>query len=228
MKASYQKKIDGMTVRLYRGEGAGLPVVLNTDFMESGSLLVDQCSKLNCPPFHLVTISRIEWDQYLSPWPHEPIVYKDDNFTGRSPEYLDRLVHKVIPYAEEKLQSTGASYYLSGYSMAGLFSLWALYNSSSFSGAVSASGSLWYPDFLSYALTHELAAKPDAIYMSLGDREASVRNPFLRTAEDVCRSLENHYRSLGIPSVFELNPGNHNQKSVQRTAKGITWLLKNR
>lgn len=63
------------------------------------------------------------------------------------------------------------------------------------------------------------------MYLSLGDRECHVRNRALRTVEDCTRRLWDFYRSQGIESTFELNPGNHFREADVRLAKGIAWAL---
>ena len=97
--------------------------------------------------------------------------------------------------------------------------------SASCSGAVCASGSLWYPGFRDFALSHTFKRTPTGIYLSLGDWESVTKNPALQKTEDVFRTLCEHYRSGGLASVFELNPGNHYRDMDLRMAKGYCWLL---
>ena len=42
------------------------------------------------------------------------------------------------------------TYYIGGYSLAGLFSLWAAYQTDVFSGFAAASPSVWFPGFIEY------------------------------------------------------------------------------
>jgi len=94
-----------------------------------------------------------------------------------------------------------------------------------FSGAVCASGSLWYPGFCDFALRHAFRRTPDGVYLSLGDRESVTKNPALQKTEDVFRTLSEHYQNGGLRAVFELNPGNHYRDMDLRMAKGCRWLL---
>lgn len=218
-------EIDGKSIMIYRGTGEALPVVYSNDYGKSGEAVLKRCREIGCPPFHLVSVFNVGWDQNMSPWPSEPVVAKDDHFTGNAPDYLKWLCHKVIPYAEDTLKSDRPSSYIAGYSMAGLFALWSLYETDFFKGAVCASGSLWYPGFRDFALSRELKRKPAGIYLSLGDRESSGRNPVLQKTESVFRDLNQNYINSGIPSLFELNPGNHYRDMDLRMAKGYRWLL---
>lgn len=218
-------EMDGKTVKLYRGAGDRLPVVYANDYAESGEAVRKRCVELGCPPFHLVTVSKVGWDRNLSPWPSEPVVAKNDQFQGNAPDYLQWFLENVIPYAEEKLELRNPVSYIAGYSMAGLFALWSLYKTDFFSGAVCASGSLWYPGFCNFACSHSFRRIPAGIYLSLGDRESAVKNPALQKTETVFRTLNGHYLDSGIPSVFEMNPGNHYRDMELRMAKGYRWIL---
>ena len=110
--------------------------------------------------------------------------------------------------------------------MGGLFALYAPYITDAFSGSVSASGSVWYPKFVSYAKEHDFLQKPEAIYLSLGDLESQAKNPFLSQTENCMKELYSVYQRKAIESVFELNPGNHYKDVPYRLAKGITWMLR--
>ena len=62
--------------------------------------------------------------------------------------------------------------------------------------------------------------------MSLGDREARVGNPVIRTVQDNTEYLAGYYREKGIETVFELNEGNHFKDAALRSAKGIAAILR--
>jgi predicted alpha/beta superfamily hydrolase len=225
MTEGEQLEADGKRITLYRGEGENLPVIYSNDYMESGKEVRKCCEALSCPPFHLVTVSGLNWDSDLSPWPSEPVVSDEDHFEGRAAEHLKWILDQAVPAAEKEFSLQHPRSYIAGYSMAGLFSLWTLYQTDFFSGAVSASGSVWYPGFSDYASAHELKKMPAGIYLSLGNKESRTANPFLRKTETIYRNLEKEYAGRGIPSVFEMNPGNHYRDVCVRMAKGITWLM---
>lgn len=228
MRNAVSLELDGRAIRLYRGAGDDLPVVYSNDYAESGAAVLQRCEELGCPPFHLVTVSKVGWDQNMSPWPSAPVVAKNDHFDGNAPDYLNWFLASVVPCAEENLAVKNPVSYISGYSMAGLFALWSLYETDFFRGAVCASGSLWYPGFRGFALSHALKGEPDGIYLSLGDRESISRNPVLQKTESVFADLYGQYSRGGTPSVFEVNPGNHYRDMDVRMAKGYRWLLSRR
>lgn len=205
--------------------GHEAPVVYDNEYMENGQAVLDQCRQIGCPDFHLVTVSKINWDSDMSPWASEPVVSKEDHFTGEAGAYLEWMKKEVIPYAEEVLAKKGTGRVLAGYSMAGLFSLYTAYQTDLFDGILSASGSVWYPEFLVYCEEHNFTKPPKAIYLSLGNKETKTRNPYMRTTEDVMKALLALYQSQNITSVFEANEGNHFKETDLRLAKGIKWIL---
>lgn len=233
-------QMDHKTIKIYQAEGRNLPVIYSNDYGESGTEVLKCCRELACPPFHLVTVSGLDWEENMSPWPAEPVVTKKDHFSGGGPAYLEWLLSEAVPAAEQVLRDgetagdagedstgndIGAESYIAGYSMAGLFALWSLYETDFFKGAVSASGSLWYPGFCDYAVSHSFKGTPRHVYLSLGDRESLSRNPVLKTAETSCRRLEAFYRNQGTDVIFELNQGSHYKDAELRMSMGIRWLL---
>ena len=66
---------------------------------------------------------------------------------------------------------------------------------------------------------------PDRLYLSLGDQECRTRNPYLKTVQERTEAIHAFCRQKGIETVYQLNPGNHFQNGIQRTAAGIEWIL---
>lgn len=224
MREPVKTKIDGKQINLFRNEMPDAPVVYVNMYQEAGRALLEQCEKLGCRPFHLVSISNLRWDEELSPWAHEPVVDENDHFTGEADQYIHCLTKEIVPFAEETIKP--AYRIIAGYSMGGLFALYAPYITELFSAVVSASASVWYPEFVTYVKSHDFLKKPDAIYLSLGDLESHTKNPFLRHTEQNMKELCDIYHKNEIDSIFEMNPGNHFKDADYRLAKGITWMLK--
>lgn len=224
MKEPVKVEMDGKQVRIFRCEMQNAPIVYANMYMEAGRDVLTECEKLGCGPFHLVSISKLRWDEELSPWAHEPVVSKNDRFTGEANEYVQCLTEQIIPYAEKKTGAPSCRM-IAGYSMGGLFALYAPYVTDAFSASVSASGSVWYPGFTEYVRTHDFRKKPDAVYLSLGDLESRTKNRFLCQAGHCTEALYSVYQQQEIPVVFEINPGNHYQDANLRLSKGIRWTL---
>ena len=223
-------KFDGRTVKIFPAEDAQRPMVFSSEFDSDGSKILQECAALDCPPFHLVTISDINWDEDLSPWEANRVLGNQNHFTGGAPAYLDWWLSVVIPLTQYELGKSYGEAYISGYSLAGLFALWSLYQTDIFKGAACVSGSLWFPDFKEYALTHPFAmrtqaAMPKAIYLSLGDRESKTKNKILRGNAEIYEILVRHYAEQKIRTIYQNNPGNHFSDVYLRVARGITWLM---
>ena len=139
--------------------------------------------------------------------------------------YLRLLVEEIIPRAEKELAGPPAWRGIAGYSLAGLFALYAIYRTDMFSRVGCMSGSLWFPGFKEYIFSHEPKSRPDCIYFSLGDKEAKTRNPVLKTVQENTEEIQTFYQNKGIDTVFQLNPGNHFVQGIERTIAGIQWLL---
>ena len=200
------------------------PVIYLTTYNDDGGDVYAELQKLGCPDFTLVTISGLNWEAELSPWAAGDLFKYSEMFTGGADAYLQFLTQHVLPQAEAGLNGVlwrG----LAGYSLAGLFTAYALYKTDLFSRAASMSGSLWYPGFKDFALQSALCKTPQYLYFSLGDKEARARNQYLKTVQQCTEELAAHYRSLGINTCYELNPGGHYRDIISRSAAGIKWLL---
>ncbi len=212
-------------VCLYQLVKGTAPLVYSIDYHENGQLLLEACQQVDCQGFNLVTISGLHWNQELSPWAVETVVSRNDNFAGEAAQWLPVLTGEVVPQVERMLDAPPSCRLLAGYSMAGLFALWSAFQTHMFSRILSASGSMWYPGWIEYAREHELAASLQGAYLSVGEQESTSRNAVLQTVGERTRDMAALLTGRGIPTKFELNPGNHFKNPPLRVAKGIKWLL---
>ena len=216
---SHNKKIT-----VYPALAENKPVIYLTTYNDNGGEVYAEVQKDGCPDFTLVTVSGLNWEAELSPWAAGNLFKYSEMFTGGANAYLQFLTQQVLPQAEANLNGIlwrG----LAGYSLAGLFTVYALYKTDLFSRAASMSGSLWYPGFKDFALQNTLRIAPQHLYFSLGDKEARARNQYLKTVQQCTEELAAHYRSLGINTCYELNPGGHYRDIISRSGAGIKWLL---
>lgn len=130
-----------------------------------------------------------------------------------------------MPEAEEKMEIKPQWRGIAGYSLAGLFAVYSIYQTDIFSRVASVSGSLWFPGMKEYVFSHEPKRRPDCIYFSLGDKESKTRSPVLKTVRQNTEEMAGFYQSQRIDTIFQLNPGNHYHNAVERTVAGIRWLL---
>ena len=220
--------ISGLSIHTQMSSVAGAPIVyLLGDVADNSPVQVPESVSL-------VNVGVDLWEENFSPWCAPRVFAKGPNFGDGAQKTLDTLINQVIPWTESKLTEPPAYRVLVGYSLAGLFSLWA---GVSQPGAVLAptfqrigavSGSFWFPGLLDYVdqqlnggavgLTHA--------YLSLGDREARTPNPQIMHVRKNAELLASKLESAGITSTFELNRGNHFQNVEGRMQKALDWLVK--
>lgn len=164
--------------------------------------------------FRLAAVTVDRWDHDLSPW-EAPAVFRGARFGNGAQATLD----SIAAYCGDK----HLTFYIGGYSLAGLFSLWAACRTDLFAGVAAASPSVWFPGFIDYMWTNRIRSR--AVYLSLGDREEKVRNPMLAAVGGRIRETCELIRAQNVDCVLEWNPGNHFAEPELRTAKAFAWLL---
>ena len=167
--------------------------------------------------FRLITVRIDDWNHDLSPW-NAPAVFGNEDFGCCAKDTLERIVELCADFQR--------TYYIGGYSLAGLFALWAVFQTDRFSGAAAASPSMWFPGFIEYMKTHEI--RTDSVYLSLGNKEEKSRNPVMATVGDRIREAYDLLKANGTNCTLEWNEGNHFKDADVRTAKAFSWLLNHR
>ncbi len=175
---------------------------------------VEEIRRLTDIPFCMHVIEIAKWNDELSPW-EAPAVFGKHGFGGRAEDTLE----KVLKYCGEP----DKTYIIGGYSLAGLFALWAAMRTDVFSAVAAASPSVWFPGFYESAVDGMI--KADAVYLSLGDKEEKTGNPVMSTVGDRIRKLHELLIGSGIRTTLEWNRGNHFTDADIRTAKSFAWAL---
>ena len=164
--------------------------------------------------FCLAAVKVDDWNHDLSPW-QAPSVFGNEDFGDGAAKTLETVL--------DICSDSSKKYYIGGYSLAGLFSLWAVYQTDVFSGVAAASPSMWFPGFIDYMKEHQI--KTDKIYLSLGDKEEKTRNPVMATVGDRIREAEMLLKEQGTDCILEWNQGNHFRDPDIRTARAFSWLI---
>ena len=172
----------------------------------------------------LVAVSGFDWNADLTPWSAPALTKKAPPFAGNAAAFLNTLTHGIVPETEQILDLSDPNRCLCGYSLAGLFALWALYHTDTFPYAVSASGSLWYDGFVPFAKTHPLCAVPKRVDLSLGDKEKCTKNARMAAVEDATLAIQHSLQNAGVSVSFTHNPGGHFQHPAQRLADAINRI----
>lgn len=173
----------------------------------------------------LVTISGVNWEDDLSPWPALKVFPKGMSFSGGADKFISIIEQRIVPKAESYLGFIPSYRIAAGYSLAGLFSLYTLYRTEIFRRVVCASGSLWYDGFLDFMRNNQMMELPERVYFSLGDKEKFTKNERMATVEDRTMEAQELLDQQGVMTVFVKNKGGHFQEPVERLAKGIRWVV---
>ncbi len=182
--------------------------------------------------FCLKAVKVKSWNKDLSPWP-APAVFGNEDFGDGAGETLSFLLDEVIPKEADgpsgnpdgaaDMPRPGRRVYLGGYSLAGLFALWAGYQTDRFDGIAAASPSVWFPDFTQYMRDNRMQA--GRVYLSLGDREERTKNPVMSRVGEAIREAQAVLEGEGKDCILEWNKGNHFKDADLRTAKAFAWLM---
>ena len=210
---------------LYKSPDINSPLIVFNTFEGDGEDVYQALQNMGCTSINLLVVGNIDWNHDMSPWYMSSIYSKEKSFSGGADEYLKLLIDEILPKAKELIEGEPKFIGISGYSLAGLFAVYAMYKTDVFDRVASMSGSLWFSDFIEYCKRNDYKRLPDKIYFSLGDKEANTRNPVLKTVQDKTIELSEYFNSLGTEVIFELNPGNHFTDTILRSAKGIKAIL---
>ncbi|MBR2524762.1 MAG: esterase [Clostridiales bacterium] len=164
--------------------------------------------------FCLTAVKADNWNNDLSPW-EAPAVFGKENFGGGASKTLEELLRLCADKSK--------TYYIGGYSLAGLFALWAAYQTDVFSGVAAASPSMWFPDFDVYM--EQNVIRTGTVYLSLGDREEKAKNPVMATVGGRIRKAHELLKENNVNSILEWNDGNHFKDPDIRTAKAFAWVM---
>ena len=244
--AARKTTISGLFVHTQMSSVAGAPVVyLLGDVADHSPVQVPE-------GVSLVNIGVDLWEENFSPWCAPRVFAKGPNFGDGAQKTLDILINQVVLWAESDLTEPPAYRALVGYSLAGLFSLWAGVSpqlsdaaaqqvargvargsqldapATTFQRIGAVSGSFWFPSLLDY-VDQQLSGGAVGLthaYLSLGDREARTPNPQIMHVRENAELLASELENAGITSTFELNRGNHFQNVEGRMQKALNWLVK--
>lgn len=254
MRGSLQRvSLDGRECLIFVPEGTGPWGVAFLCGGEMEPLLKELAPDL---PEMLLFAPQADWERDYTPWP-APALPDRDPFLGGGPRFLRFLTETAKPWLDARFPTLPGSEHtlLAGYSLAGLFALWAACNTDLFGRVASLSGSLWYDGWVAYLQEH----RPDAnsrIYLSLGKREGyAPSTAHLPSAEPPSGTTRELLTPAGAPQpprspmaavgdctqqtfrllaetlspeqlVLEWNRGGHFTGIPNRWRKGLLWLTR--
>ena len=173
--------------------------------------------------FLFAAIPVESWNDALSPW-KSPAVWGKQGFGGKAGETLRFLTDQVIPSLKQRFDlPENVKIILGGYSLAGLFALWASTQTNLFYGIAAASPSVWFPGWMEFEQQRPIQAQ--RIYLSLGDKEERTKNIVMAVVGDNIRTLHSQLIARGADCTLEWNSGGHFKDADLRTAKAFQWAM---
>ena len=175
------------------------------------------------PHFLFAAIPVESWNDALSPW-EAPAVWGKQGFSGKAGDTLRFLTERVIPTLKQHFRlPEDIKIILGGYSLAGLFALWASTQTDLFYGIAAASPSVWFPGWMEFEQQHPIQAQ--RVYLSLGDKEERTRNAVMAVVGNNIRTLHSRLAERGADCTLEWNSGGHFKNADLRTAKAFRWVM---
>ena len=173
--------------------------------------------------FLFAAIPVESWNDALSPW-EAPAVWGKQGFGGKAADTLRFLTEQVMPTLKQQYPlPENVKIILGGYSLAGLFALWASTQTALFSGVAAASPSVWFPGWMEFEQQHPMQAQ--RVYLSLGDKEEHTKNAVMAAVGDNIRALHRELAGCGKDCTLEWNIGGHFKDTDLRTAKAFRWAM---
>ena len=173
--------------------------------------------------FLFAAIPVASWNDALSPW-EAPAVWGKQGFGGKAADTLRFLTEQVIPTLNQQYPlPENVKIILGGYSLAGLFALWASTQTDLFYGVAAASPSVWFPGWMEFEQQHPIQAQ--RVYLSLGNKEEHTKSTVMAVVGDNIGTLHSQLIARGADCTFEWNSGGHFKDADLRTARAFRWVM---
>lgn len=181
------------------------------------------------PAAVLVQLPAAESARDFTPWPAASLYAGEAPFAGQADAFLSETVLPLKAQIEQNyhVESRAAGAALLGYSLAGLFCLYALFRTPCFGAAGSMSGSLWYEGWPAFLDTHTPLSDAPRIYLSLGRKEKERGSRRMRTVEANTQKTYAYFLAHGGDETrvsLALQPGGHFHQIAARYGAALYAL----
>lgn len=172
----------------------------------------------------VVPVPVSNWNEALTPWPAEGLYRGEPDFGGRAARTLQALVGETIPSIEGRTGLRPRARGVCGYSLGGLFAVYALTHSPAFDGCACLSGSLWYEGWVEYLRALDVDLCQRYAFLSIGTKERRAARPILKTTQAKMEECAQILEQKGCAVHYQTGPGNHMQYVKERFAAGLAAL----
>lgn len=212
---NYENEDKSYPVAYLHGDEATYSLLKEADFLSDISFII----------IGIISENRLS---ELTPWPSHSLHPKFPDFGGEGNRYINFIENKLKPEVDMRYRTltSSESTGIVGYSLGGLISLYAAYNTTSFGFVASMSGSFWYPEFVPYAKKHSICNRDAKIYMSSGDSEGvghkDIKQEAVMLTKRIYDILVSDLTALRI--TISWDEGGHHANTYNRYKNAILWL----
>ena len=216
--------ISGRKCRLFGSERPECVLIQPSARHENVTLEAEaeQIAERSGVPFVLATIELEDWIIDLMPWP-DGNISREPEAGKHGQDTLEYVLESLIPELQKRYGPLPVM--IGGYSLGGLFALWASAQSDRFKAVAAASPSVWIKDWILFAKKHTPLA--DAVYLSLGVQEEYVKNQAIARVGDPLRAqyslLQEQIGANNCTLVWE--QGGHFNDNEGRLARAFAWCI---
>lgn len=224
--------VEGRKIQIFLPSGYDLSekystVYINSDEKSTAFLL----SSFDFSTFPFITILIDSEDRLAdyTPWPAPSLDTRFPDFSGKADLYLKWITDVLLPYISQNYSTKNSpnSRALVGYSLAGLFDLYALCKTEFFGTITALSPSVWYENFTEY-FKENLLNTPKTVMIVGGEDEGKGKKNLLQYAGRDILLVKTIIESRSeIQLTFELDQYGHHQNVKQRYESVFDFLVKN-
>jgi len=187
-------------------------------FDRTTELIAESCGV----PFVLAAFQVFDWDLDLTPW-HDDAISRKPEVGTQTGDTLRYVKESLLPALEAEYGKLPVI--LGGYSLGGLFALWASTRTDRFQAIAAASPSVWIHGWIPFAKKN--MPMTQAVYLSLGDREEHVKNQAIARVGDNLRAYYELLRTYLDPEHCTLvwEEGGHFNDNAGRLARAFAYSV---
>lgn len=230
-------EISGKKCIVYAGEQPRVLLVQPVGEHELGTLdaQIETIQETVDMPFVFAGVPISDWEKELTPW-NDPNILPREGVGEHAFETLDYITEQLLPLLRSKMDGANVAsaedvvektlpVIIGGYSLAGLFALWAASEAECFDAVAAASPSLWITSWQGFSEAHQVFASN--VYLSLGDREQRARNKIMAQVGDNIRwEYEHLQRTIGADHcTLVWEQGGHFSTPHLRLARAFAWCM---
>ena len=201
--------------------GVAAPIIYIVDAPEHPFEIGEVAAGATCS---IAKVPVANWNDNLTPWPAPGLYRGEPDFGGNAAQTLAELCDNVIPALEHDAGLRPSKRAICGYSLGGLFALYAFAHRARFDACACLSGSVWYEGWVEHLRGLDLDGAGRFAFLSVGTKEKRAALETLRRVQDNMAQCADILREHGCAVEYVIGPGNHLSFIPERFAAGLGAL----